>query len=64
MLHMDEVVKFLVEFHFIEFGKLDQKAEELGGIPVVGSIVPRAENQWYILPALGFSCSLINYLVI
>ena len=30
MLHMDEVEKFLVEFHFIEFGKLDQKAEELG----------------------------------
>ena len=64
MLHMDEVVKFLVEFHFIEFGKLDQKAVKIRRIPVVGSIVPRAQYQWYILPALGFSCSLINYLVI
>ena len=64
MLHKVEIEKFLVEFHFIEFGKLDHKADKIRRIPVEGAIVPRTQYQWYILPALGFSCLLINYLVI
>ena len=31
MLHKVEIEKFLVEFHFIEFGKLDHKADKIRG---------------------------------